>query len=431
MSEASDRHRRVGASFTQQYYTKLVREPSELPNFYVQDASFEHLGHKATGVKAIREAVDRLYPVLVDAVVNIVSLSSEVGSDGNISLTIQGVLTVSPTLSHNFTHEVVLMEHKAHPGSFGVVRDRRINNPSEEAQKRWALETPPMFAQESPKEELPPMEDLAPSRAGVAAQRVSSTTQPAAEAAVEKPADSGAPAVPDAEAETRRPKSFAEAIKLGKQVGSNASQVAPRLVVAKGVKDHAEEPPVRVKASEPQREGAKALTRDSTGAKKGATAKKRDGSEKNGKEASDRSSGKPNGREGPNRSKGKDAEGRTLSRFVVFYDVIVKGLPPTATEQTVRDLVEPMAPVKLVKLLSQNDKKDTNIIRTFSFVQLDHDAIKEAGGNVKATVAKLLESSKGKKGSGGSRIQIDEVREKYTAAPAQTSGEAANADCSQ
>nr|CCC94406.1 unnamed protein product [Trypanosoma congolense IL3000] len=400
------------------------------------DALFEHAGHRAKGVEEISEVVSRLYPILVDAVVKIDQISSAALEDGGISIILNGALTISPTSSRTFTHEVVLVEHASAPGSFGIVRDKRENVPSKETEKRWALETPPMFANEAPTKDLQPIEELGPSTVAVVAGDTEFSAQSVPDDASAKTAGASVAAAGascEADAVPRKPKTFAEAIKMGSQASNNSGQVITRLVVAKGTKERTPDAVARPKADASASKDSKIMLKNSEGFKKGPAGRGANDSDKNNKPSGDRTAINRGVKEGNNRNKGtkaKDSDGRALSRFVVFYDIIVKGLSSNATEKTVRDLVEPLAPVKLVKVLTQVDKKDSNVMRTFSFVQLDHEAIKKSGGDVKATVAMIIETNKARKGSGGVRVQIDEVREKYTATPAQVGTEGPLSDAS-
>ncbi|KAH8611618.1 Nuclear transport factor 2 (NTF2) domain [Trypanosoma vivax] len=431
MSVVVERHCRVGASFSRQYYTLLVENPEKLTDFYTPNASFQHSGIKATGLQEIAAVVGRLYPMLPGALVKIDSLSSSLADNGNIEISIKGSITVPPTFVQSFTHEVVLMEHKKRPGSFGIVRDQREKSSRVDPQKRWASETPPMFAQDSPEEGVPPMEMLTPavvscdgpttrqekglplSNAKLAPDNSNVTLKDCKPS--EESAGVGGSSTKAPSQEVRVPKSFAEAVLMRKP-----SEGAPNRI------------PVVVKASKEQKVGELKPAAEAGQGTKGAgnfvldkslgAAKKsqknfvpREAEKKGVKITGGHVGGTGDGKEGA--SKRRDADGRVLSRFVVFYDIIVKGLPAEATEKEVREIIEPTAPVKLVKVQSQKDKRDPTITRTFAFVQLDHEALKEAGNEVKPVVAKVLEVNRGRKGPGGVRIQVDEVREKYTAAP--------------
>ncbi|KEG15079.1 mucin-associated surface protein (MASP) [Trypanosoma grayi] len=475
MTASTERQQRVAASFTRQYYTHMLESPGELPAFYTPTASFLHMGRKAQGTAEIEAAIAALYSVQPNASAKIDSLSTVTKSNGNFLVTIKGSITASPGAIHDFTHEVELTEHEPHSGSFGIVSDNRESAPREEAPRRWALETPPMFASEPAKDTMEPIEQPAamtavapverpakgnagnsasekaapaPAAAAVAdvaaakpATAPSSRAVPPATAETEKETEQSTKAPPTAEpaptAEVKKPKSFAEAILMGKRGGASQAHAAPIVVVAKEGKEQqpAEVPAKENEKKETNKEDTTEKDVTKSAPRNGITTKRPtgvhasgEGEKRNGKPTADRSAAGNNHKEGGSNNrnnnsnngentKRRDADGRTLSRSVVFYDVIVKGLPTDATEQMVRDIVEPTAPVKLVKLLSQNDKKDSNVVRTFAFVQLDHNAIKDAGDDVKATVAKVLAANKGKKSPGGHRIQVDEVREKYTAAP--------------
>ncbi|ORC92618.1 mucin-associated surface protein (MASP) [Trypanosoma theileri] len=504
MTVASERQRRVAASFTRQYYTLMVQQPEKLSAFYTPHATFDHLGHKAEGTAEIETTIAALYPVQPNGSAQIHSLTVETTPNGHIHLAIKGSITTALNVTYNFTHDVELIEHETQPGSFGIVNDKRERTIKEEALQRWALETPPMFAQEAKKDAMEPIEQPAattavkaleksPAKKSVeppkkgespASEKVAAvnstvpersvTVSPdscanpsATDATVEKVAvkkleEEGTatttttmPSTSAANTEVKKPKSFAEAILMGKRTGGAQGHAAPLKVVAKGGKEQSTEEPVKEKkeknresAAVAEKNGTKGAHRNGTSGKKPtAVTASAEGEKKNGKPSAEGGNHKEgfsnsnnntttnknnntnhnnntsnNNNNNNNRNnKKKDADGRTLSRFVVFYDIIVKGLPHDATEETVREIIGTTAPVKLVNVLSQPDKKDPAVLRTFAFVQLDHDAIKEAGDDVKATVTKIVSSHKGKKGPNGQRYQIDEVREKYTAAPAEAS----------
>lgn len=443
MTASNGRHQRVAASFTNQYYTLMVQEPEMLSAFYTQNASFDHMGHRAVGVEEIQAAIKKLYTSQPGASVNIHTLSA-VSENQNIHVTIKGSLTAPQGDSYNFTHEVELMEHETQPGSFGIVSDEREKTVCEETSKRWALETPPMFAKEpaanamerieqpaattavAPVEKTPAKKAEVPAAAKNAANNVSAAAASQSAAKEELNEATGAAAAAQLTSpqgvEAKRPKSFAEAIMAKKcPGGAQQTHATPLMVLAKASKEQPATAEAKDKkgpaAHVAEKNGTKNVPKTGAAAKKWAAAPTSGESEgKNGALLAASSNSKESHASG-SQQKRKDFAGRTPSRFVVFYDIIVKGLPTDATEQTVRDIVDPSAPTKLVKLVSRNDKKDPSIMRTFAFVQLDHDAVKSAGGDLKATVAKVIAASKGRKGPGGQHIQVDEVREKYTAAP--------------
>ncbi|RNF09109.1 mucin-associated surface protein (MASP) [Trypanosoma conorhini] len=459
MTAGNERQQRVAASFTCQYYTRMVQQPEKLPSFYTQNASFNHMGHTATGIAEIEATVSKLYPARVDASVAIKTLTSLTDADGHIHVSIKGAITAPPGASQEFTHEVELMEHASHPGSFGIVSDKRDNALSEEAPRRWALETPPMFAKDPATDTMERIEQPASTsvvasvehstakkevetlaKAQAAASVKTATPLPAAATPtmtadpttttasqsqapkeVEKKSATTDPSPPVPAPEVRKPKSFAEAIMMSKPGGSSQSRTTPLMVLAKETK----EPSALGQAKEKKEAAVHPAEKEAKNPvpKNGADKKKTSGAsltgdvgKKTGKTSTTGRTSKDTNTTEAN-AKRKDADVRPMSRFVVFYDIIVKGLPTGATEQTVRDIVEPIAPTKLIKVLTRSDKKDPAVMRTFAFVQLDHNAIKEKGDDVKATVTKMLADHKGKKTLGGHRIQLDEVREKYTAAP--------------
>ncbi|KAF8292509.1 hypothetical protein TcYC6_0115450 [Trypanosoma cruzi] len=451
MTVGNERQQRVAASFARQYYTLMVQMPERLPSFYTQNASFNHMGHKATDIMEIEDAVSKLYPMQADASVKIQSLTTQTDGDGHIHVMIKGSITTPPGMSQEFIHLVELMEHESHPGSFGIVSDKRENTFGEEAPRRWALETPPMFAKEPAHgimeqieqpvsttematienattkkdvEKLEKAESLASAKDAspvpAAGTTVPTTSQSQASKDVEKTTDKADPSVPATTTEVKKPKSFAEAIMMSKRVGPSQGQKTLLTVLAKESREPTALTPAKEKkkavARPVEKNGTKTVPKNGVNKKTAGTPVPANDGKKNGKALATGSNRKSNNSNEAN-NKRKDADGRALSRFVVFYDIIVKGLPTDATEKTVRDIVDPTAPTKLIKVLSRTDKKDPNVMRTFAFVQLDHNAIKEAGDDVKAAVAKVLAAHKGKKSVAGHRIQIDEVREKYTAAP--------------
>ncbi|CAJ1021315.1 Nuclear transport factor 2 (NTF2) domain containing protein, putative [Leishmania lindenbergi] len=95
------------------------------------------------------------------------------------------------------------------------------------------------------------------------------------------------------------------------------------------------------------------------------------------------------------------------SNSVVYYDIILKELPESITEEKVRAVVTPVSAVKLVNLVKserrRRSKEATSEVITCAFVELERPA-NAAANHVKEVVAKLTEMNKG--------MRIEEVREK-------------------
>ncbi|CAJ1021938.1 hypothetical protein Q4I32_002778 [Leishmania shawi] len=92
---------------------------------------------------------------------------------------------------------------------------------------------------------------------------------------------------------------------------------------------------------------------------------------------------------------------------VVYYDIILKELPESITEEKVRAVVTPVSAVKLVNLVKserrRRSKEAISEVITCAFVELERPA-NAAANHVKEVVAKLTELNKG--------MRIEEVREK-------------------
>ncbi|CAG9572413.1 conserved hypothetical protein [Leishmania major strain Friedlin] len=265
---------------------------------------------------------------------------------------------VSADNTQSFTQEVELSELEKN--TYGITSDKLSY--SAVGRTAWAAETP-AAAPADPVKSADVHETAAAAPAGDA-----TANQPACQAAEQAPAAN------------KKPASFAEALRLNK-----ASEGAPFSNTAVRVTDK-----------------ARGTGEKDTG--KGA---------KKGKAASpSAASAKPK----------PTKKAHSTSDSVIYYDIILKELPSSTTEEKVRAVVSPVAAVKLVNIVKsekrRRSKEAASETITFAFVQLERPA-DAAANHVKSVVAKLTEMNK--------EMRIEEVREKPASAGARKTREGAAA----
>ncbi|TPP55312.1 Nuclear transport factor 2 (NTF2) domain family protein [Leishmania donovani] len=265
---------------------------------------------------------------------------------------------VSADNTQSFTQEVELSELEKN--TYGIKSDKLSY--SAVGQTAWAAETPVLKAAAEPAS-ADVCETAAPA--------------PAADATANPPADQAAARAPAA---NKKPASFAEALRLNK-----ASEGAPFSNTAVRVTD-------KVKGAGEKGTG-KGAKKDKAASPSAASAK-------------------------PKPTK----KAHSTPDSVIYYDIILKELPASTTEEKVRAVVTPVAAVKLVNIVKsekrRRSKEAASETITFAFVQLERP-VDAAATYVKNVVAKLTEMNK--------EMRIEEVREKPASAGARRTREGAAA----
>eukprot|EP00331_Platyophrya_macrostoma_P003867 CAMPEP_0176410098 /NCGR_PEP_ID=MMETSP0127-20121128/2867_1 /TAXON_ID=938130 /ORGANISM="Platyophrya macrostoma, Strain WH" /LENGTH=401 /DNA_ID=CAMNT_0017789555 /DNA_START=127 /DNA_END=1332 /DNA_ORIENTATION=+ len=385
---------------------------------YVAKAHFNHEGKPSTAVvgpENITRALGRLYRPNYGRVVI---------QDVKVTATEAGRFAVSVGVTlyrrgvkdgEEFRHVVELQEHSDSNGTaYGIYSDTRqdLNKPGPSV---WAMETPPMFAKAGNETAIPELVQPPTAEEPVAAVAAPAATEeevvvPAPEEKVEETVSS----VPAAEepvtvaeveaapaevvtAPAAQPAAKPSFLDLARAAApkTSVSTVAPARIEAKTEATKAKE-----------KEEAERLAKEEEAKK----SKKDDGKRKGKKDDKETEKKHDDGSKAAASAR-KDGN-KVMNAAVVFYDVIVKGLPQDATDKSVAAMISPVVPVKKTNLKSQPDKKDSSIMRTFAFVLFDHDAIAASGSTVKDTIFKVQKEIRTKYGQ--QRIQVDEVREKFT-----------------
>lgn len=434
---APSKQERVAASFVSRYFELLMTDAKQLSSLYIPKAQFNHEGKTTPilGSENISRALLRLYPAPNHGrvVIKDMKVQPTEASAGRFAVSVGGTyFRRGAAEGEDFRHIIELQEHPESNGAFGIYADTRqdLSKPGPTA---WAMETPPMFAKAGNEAAIPdlvqppasaPVTASAPAKEAKtptpkASPKVQHAAAPEPEAVLQEApaAAEAATTVVDAPAPTvveTTPAAKPSFLELVRAAAPKTSvTAAPARIEAKTEAAKAKEEAERLakEKEEKEKEGKKPQKNDS-----GSTSKKTD--RKPSSKKSDASA--PAAEKGADNKKPDDAAerkprkegGKTMSQSVVFYDVIVKGLPADATDKTVSSMLSPMAPVKKVSVKSQPDKKDANITRTFAFVLFDHDAIASTGTSLKDTIARVQKESRAKYGA--QRIQVDEVREKFT-----------------
>lgn len=408
------RKERVAASFISRYFELLMTAPNQLGALYLPKAQFNHEGKTSgiTGVDNITRALSRLYPTANHGRISVKDMWVQDTERGRFVISI-GATYFRRGSSHGdeYRYLIELEEHEGSKGVFGIFSDNRqdLNKPEPVP---WSQETPPMLARNPThdtglpdlvqppatvtitKEATPKHKPATPKVDPVPAKEEVPVAAPAAVAEKE------APAAPAAEPSTAVRKTFAELMreKAGKPIS-----IAPAPVIeAKSAETKAKEKEEAEKKAKEEAEKKEA--------KKERRPRRNNDEKKEVKEGEDTE--KKDKKEGDEKRSERPPRKERSSNAVVFYDVIVKGLNASATDKSVAALIGGMGPIGKINVKSQPDKKDASITRTFAFVLFDRDAISAAGTTVAAVVKKVIDESKVK--FANQRVQVDEVREKYT-----------------
>lgn len=355
---------KIGASFAVHYYTTLVEAPATLTALYTPSAHVVHRFEKANGAAELSSLLTSLTAEGLTGV-RLEDVMAVPTTSGAIKVTVKGQF-VSADNTQSFTQEVELSELEKN--TYGITSDKLSY--SAVGRTAWAAETPVRKAAETPA--------AAPADPVKSADvHETAAAAPAGDATANQPACQAAEQAPAA---NKKPASFAEALRLNK-----ASEGAPFSNTAVRVTDKA----------------------------RGAGEKDTGKGAKKGKAASpSAASAKPK----------PTKKAHSTSDSVIYYDIILKELPSSTTEEKVRAVVSPVAAVKLVNIVKsekrRRSKEAASETITFAFVQLERPA-DAAANHVKSVVAKLTEMNK--------EMRIEEVREKPASAGARKTREGAAA----
>ncbi|CAC9479833.1 conserved hypothetical protein [Leishmania infantum JPCM5] len=368
----------IGATFAVHYHTTLVKAPETLAVLYTPSAHVVHRFEKANGAAELSSLLTSLTAEGLTGV-RLEDVMAVPTTSGAIKVTMKGQF-VSADNTQSFTQEVELSELEKN--TYGIKSDKLSY--SAVGQTAWAAETPVLKAAAEPAVvpaaaaaagETPAAGSAAPAKSADVCE--TAAPAPAADATANPPADQAAARAPAA---NKKPASFAEALRLNK-----VSEGAPFSNTAVRVTD-------KVKGAGEKGTG-KGAKKDKAASPSAASAK-------------------------PKPTK----KAHSTSDSVIYYDIILKELPASTTEEKVRAVVTPVAAVKLVNIVKsekrRRSKEAASETITFAFVQLERP-VDAAATYVKNVVAKLTEMNK--------EMRIEEVREKPASAGARRTREGAAA----
>ncbi|KAG5481000.1 hypothetical protein LSCM1_06675 [Leishmania martiniquensis] len=365
----------IGASFAVHYYTTLVKAPEALAALYIPSAHVVHRYKKANGTAELSSLLTSLTSEGV-AEVKLDDVTSTPTTSGAIKVVVKGQF-VRNASTHPFTQEVELRELERN--TYGITSDK-LSYAADEKAARSAVK--PLLKAAAQLKVIAPVDPVdteeetttdapGPSAKGADARESASLASAAdVAAATPAPAEEAAASVPAA---IKKPASFAEALRLQKVGGGAAfSNIAVRVTDKSGV---TKDKKATVKSAKAGKESKKVAS-PSAVALTPKLAKK------------------------PHRA----------SDSLIYYDIILKELPESMTEEQVRAMVSPVADVKLVNLVRNEKRRRSKEAApetiAFAFVQLERPADATAS-LVKDVVAKLAKLNKD--------IRIEEVREKKPA----------------
>jgi hypothetical protein len=435
---------RVAASFISRYFELLMTDAKQLSSFYLPKAQFSHESKTSSiiGTESITKALARLYPQANHGRVSIkeMQIKATEAAAGRFAVVIIGTyFRRGASEGEEFRHVVELQEHQGSNGVYGIYADTRtVQRP--QMVSTWAMETPPMFAKAGNESAIPEIVQPPASEPAVpvvetvvpvvkqptpkVSPKTSPALKPAAAPVVEVAAPvevAEVPAVVEAEAAPAAPKAPASFLDMARaRAGKPVQSTQVARVEAKTEEAKAKEEAERLAKEEAAKKEKESATGDrkkgNKGNKKESDETKAEKSSKAAAAPAGATTAATTGAAAPAASNTNDKRrqggDKVISHSVVFYDVIVKGLPRTATEKSVEEMISFLGPVKKINVKSQADKKDSSITRTFAFVLFDHEAIVAAGGNVSTVIQRVTKEGTQKFTS--QRIQIDEVREKFT-----------------
>lgn len=388
MRPADTRLLSIGATFAVHYYTALVQAPETLVALYTPTAHVLHCFRKASNAAEINTLLTTVTGAGVKEV-KLEGVSTTRTTSGGVKVTIRGALIRAAAPTQAFTQEVELRELE---GSVFCITGDKLSytaGTTGAGQTAWtavAENTPEMEAVAAAAAQSP-ITTAAAASAESAEQKAAAVSAPAKESSAPSRKSTPAPAAAAAAAAqpepVKKPSSFAEALKM-KKAGDGAAFANKA---------------VRVVASDRVAEASAAAA-----APAGEKAEKAGKGEKK----------LPSKKEEKPRAHHTDASASATA--TVYYDIILKELAPSVTEEEVRALVTPVAAVKSVNVVKSEkrprnkeaaaaDAAKTTI--TFAFVQLDRPADAPAS-HVKDVVAKLAKHN--------TELHVEEVREKKAAA---------------
>ncbi|KAG5507565.1 hypothetical protein JKF63_06514 [Porcisia hertigi] len=367
----------IGASFAVQYYTALVKNPEALASLYTPSAHVVHRLKKANGTAEISSLLtffttEGLSGVKLEDVVSAPTTS------GSVKVTVKGEF-VGATKTQSFTQEVILRELEKN--TYGITSDQ-LSCFTAQPTAGGAEAPEEKAAAENTTAAAVPVVEERPAKSPAAVAKSADSQDPAAAAPSDAPtadtaAATSAPTETAAEpvpATPKKPASFAEALRLKKVGGGPVSVSASVRAPADKVKS-AEDKKAKKVSSEVKKD-TKAATPSA------ATAKSR------------------------------VVKKLPSASTPVLYDIILKDLAESITEEEVRAVVEPVAGVKLVSLVKREtrrlSKEAASKTITFAFVQLKRPSNASAT-YVKDVLAKLTELKK--------EMRFEEVQEKKPLSP--------------
>ncbi|EPY16552.1 mucin-associated surface protein (MASP) [Strigomonas culicis] len=385
----TDRARTIAVSFAKRYYSTLVEDVSQLGLLYMPTARIEHHGRKAHSTE-VQALLSSLYPQGEVTGVSINAVTAVRTASGATEVEITGSLTYRDR-EQAFRQKAQLRE--VLENTFAIITDnvRPWVVVSHAAATNWALaETTPVATPPPARTATPPQES----------RQATAAATPAAEAAALAKTPEPSTAAPAAAAEPvdLSGLSFAERLRLRQS--------------SKAAGDHV----VRVTATTEAEAAARAAAKEkAAAAARERKERERDGEAKEPKKARQMSEDQGDGAAADGAAAAKEAASANRRdkrrKAIVYYDIVVKGLPATASEAFVRELVGTAAAVRLVKLESAPAKKDARQIRTFAFVQLDQPALKAAGQTRAEAIAAVLSDVRTRKVL-TNNIQMEEVHDK-------------------
>jgi hypothetical protein len=418
----------VAATFVSHYYKLLMTDAQLVVSMFLPKATVD-LGKNCD--QDVSSALRKLFPTPNHGRVVIKEARVE-STEGSRSFAI--VVTGTYHRRHNsfaedFKEVFELQENQHRPKHFGICAAHRIIENQKVEPKQWAQETPPMFAKPAPAEGVPPMPQAEPIAAPPALPPAPPAQPTPAPEPDPSPAASSAPVPASKTKEDEVPKSMAERLRLAKGNKStgtgSVSAAVPVRVEAKPPTPAASDPIVKKEDTKDPGDDPIRKGKETPNGERRSGGKANNGSERKPREdrqprdakegsrpprATTAESTVATGESRPRRPRGGD--GKVMSKSVVFFDVIVKGLAKDATEATVEALVGCFAPIEKINIISQPDKHDPSVTRTFAFVQFDHSQIED----VPVLVAKVVSACKSNKAFTKDRIQVDAVREKFSTA---------------
>jgi hypothetical protein len=427
----ADRALRVAASFSQSYYQTLVSDPQSVLQYYSHDGSARHTdaAAEAVGKESIKAMLARSYPEDFRGRIVVNALELKEHHQAAIKFLVRGRFFPSSQKipQKDFSHLVELKEHENHPNVFGIARDviSWVPVPQTQVQaaapsvspppvmKSWSEDTPPLFAKAPPADVSPLQQPMAPPAIPpppLVEDPEEREDAPAPEVSKEETSESDADE-PTPEPEPAKTQQAVETKPALTEADLKGLTFAERLRLKAGLP--LKEEPKKAEEELKKADEKKAAKGEEKKEKKEEKAEKKgEAKEKKDSEKKETEKKAPAARTNASPAAEDDKKkGRVLSSTVVYYHLILKGLPRNTNVEELYTLLEPHVPiVKPIKLESRTDKNDSNTTRTFAFVLLDLAKL----GNSASAVDQSMSLLKGKKLQlHGTNVIVDKVREKY------------------